>query len=137
MANLRFRFAAAKERPVESRQESKEYGDLGEQIASRYLEDQGYVILGRNYRNGHKEVDIIAQKDGTLYFVEVKTRHGEEWNAEEAITSKKRTLLWRAQIAWKLQHPSPMPVRYPVIAIVIHGPETPPEIRWHDDIWNL
>ena len=137
MANLRFRFAAAKERPVESRQESKEYGDLGEQIASRYLEDQGYVILGRNYRNGHKEVDIIAQKDGTLYFVEVNTRHGEEWNAEEAITSKKRTLLWRAQIAWKLQHPSPMPVRYPVIAIVIHGPETPPEIRWHDDIWNL
>lgn len=114
-----------------------EFGKWGEDLAAKYLEERGFEILERNWRHEHKEVDIIAQKDGTLYFVEVKTRHGEEWNAEEAITSKKRTLLWRAQIAWKLQHPSPMPVRYPVIAIVIHGPETPPEIRWHDDIWNL
>lgn len=32
---------------------------------------------------------------------------------------------------------SSMPVRYPVIAIVIHEPGTPPEIRWHDSIWDL
>lgn len=114
-----------------------EFGKWGEDLAARYLEERGFEILARNWRHEHKEVDIIAQKEGTLYFVEVKTRHGEEWNAEAAIDTKKCTLLRRAMMAWKLQHPSPMPVRYPVIAIVIHEPGTPPEIRWHDDIWNL
>ena len=37
-------------------QMSKELGITGEQMAARYLEDQGYVILDRNYRKGHKEV---------------------------------------------------------------------------------
>ena len=40
-------------------------------------------------------------------------------------------------MAWKLQHPSHMPVHYPVIAIVIHDPDAPPEIRWHDSMWDL
>lgn len=114
-----------------------DFGKWGEELAVDYLEARDFEILARNWRHERKEVDIIAQKDGTLYFVEVKTRHGEEWNAEAAITSKKRTLLQRAMVAWKLQHPSPMPVRYPVIAIVIQEPDTPPEIRWHDDIWDL
>ncbi len=114
-----------------------DFGRWGEDLVADYLAKQGFEILARNWHHEHKEVDIIAQKDDTLYFVEVKTRHGEEWNAEDSITSKKRTLLRRAMMDWKLQHPSPMPVRYPVIAIVIHEPGTPPEIRWHDDIWAL
>lgn len=114
-----------------------DFGKWGEDLAARYLEERGGEILARNWHHEHKEVDIIAQKGDTLYFVEVKTRHGEEWKAEDAINSKKRSLLGRAMMAWKLQHPSPMPVRYPVIAIVIHEPGTPPEIRWHDIIWDL
>ena len=114
-----------------------DFGKWGEDQAAKYLEDRGFEILARNWRHEHKEVDIIAQKDDTLYFVEVKTRHGEDWNAEEAVGSKKRTLLWRASMGWKLQHPSSMPVCYPVIAIVVHEPDMPPEIRWHDNIWEL
>ncbi len=113
------------------------FGKWGEDVAVNYLLERGFEILARNWRHEHKEIDIIAQKDSTLYFVEVKTRHGEEWKAEYAITAKKRTLMWRAMMAWKLQHPSPMPVRYPVIAIVIHEPGVPPEIRWHDSVWDV
>ena len=113
------------------------FGKWGEDVAVNYLLERGFEILARNWRHEHKEIDIIAQKDNTLYFVEVKTRHGEEWKAEDAITAKKRTLMWRAMMAWKLQHPSPMPVRYPVIAIVIHEPGVPPEIRWHDSVWDV
>ena len=114
-----------------------EFGKWGEEVAARYMLEHGFEILARNWRHEHKEVDIIAQKDGILYFVEVKTRHGEEWKAEEAITAKKRALLWRAMMSWKLQHPSSMPVRYPVIAVVVHTPDILPEIRWHDNVWNL
>lgn len=114
-----------------------DFGKWGEDLAADYLVQHGFEILARNWRHDRQEVDIIAQKDNTLHFVEVKTRHGEEWKAESAVTPQKRTLLWRAMMAWKLQHPSPMPVRYPVIAIVFHDPGTPPEIRWHGDIWDL
>ena len=91
MALLKFHFAPPKERSVESRQEAKEFGMLGEQMATRYLEDQGYVILDRNYRKGHKEVDIIALDHGEIAVVEVKTRSNEEYfSAEQAVDHQKR-----------------------------------------------
>ena len=101
-----------------------EFGKWGEDMAVKYLLEHGFEVLARNWRHEHKEIDIIAQKDEQLYFVEVKTRHGEEWNAEEAITAK--TL-----------HPSSMPVSFPVIAVVVQAQDEPPEIRWHDNYWEL
>ncbi|OQX87410.1 YraN family protein [candidate division KSB1 bacterium 4484_87] len=49
-------------------------GKLGEKLASDYLKNKGYKIIKRNYRFGHGEIDIIAEKDGILIFVEVKTK---------------------------------------------------------------
>ena len=114
-----------------------EFGKWGEDVAARYLLDRGFEILARNWRHQHMEIDIIAQRAGILYFVEVKTRHGEQWSAEEAINAKKRTLMWKAMMAWKLQHPSLMPVRYSAIAVVIHNPAEPPEIRWYENVWEI
>ncbi|MBR4534542.1 MAG: YraN family protein [Bacteroidaceae bacterium] len=114
-----------------------EFGKWGEDVAANYMQEHGFEILARNWRHERKEIDIIAQRAGVLYFVEVKTRHGETWNAEDAITSKKRALMWGAMMAWKLQHPSLMPVRYSAIAVVSQTPDLPPEIRWHEDVWNL
>lgn len=51
-----------------------EKGRLGENAACRYLKKQGYRILCRNFDTGFAEIDIIAQKDGTVVFIEVKTR---------------------------------------------------------------
>lgn len=50
-------------------------GQNGEEMARRYLELSGYKILSRNYRCRIGEIDIIAEKDGVLTFIEVKTRH--------------------------------------------------------------
>lgn len=114
-----------------------DFGKWGEEVAAEYLVRHGFELLARNWRHQEKEVDIIAQKDGGLYFVEVKTRHGEGWRGEDAITSKKCVFMKRAMIAWKLQHPSPMPVYYPAIIIVVRSPLEPPEIRWYDNIWEM
>ena len=54
--------------------DTKELGIFGEEHAALYLEDLGYRILTRNYRSRYGEIDIIAEKDETLVFIEVKAR---------------------------------------------------------------
>ncbi|MBU0723106.1 YraN family protein [Patescibacteria group bacterium] len=51
----------------------KHIGDLGEEIACRFLERKGFAIKDRNYRKKYGEIDIIAVKDKELHFVEVKS----------------------------------------------------------------
>ncbi|HUO56213.1 MAG TPA: YraN family protein [Candidatus Paceibacterota bacterium] len=51
----------------------KEVGKIGETIAAQFLEKKGFKILERNYRKPWGEIDLIAQKDNTVRFVEVKT----------------------------------------------------------------
>lgn len=50
-------------------------GRLGEDLAVKYLIGKGYQILERNYRMGRLELDIIATKEGILYFFEVKSNY--------------------------------------------------------------
>ena len=51
----------------------KEAGQVGEKIAADYLKKKGYLILQMNFRKPWGEIDIIAEKAGTIRFVEVKT----------------------------------------------------------------
>ena len=53
---------------------NKDLGDFGETAAARYLEEHGMTIAERNFRTRSGEIDIVAEDNGTLVFVEVKTR---------------------------------------------------------------
>ena len=55
------------------RTSKRKIGDIGEDIAVEYLEMNHYLIMERNWRHGKNEIDIIAQKNGTVAFIEVKT----------------------------------------------------------------
>jgi len=48
-------------------------GEIGENIAVRFLVKQGFLILGRNYTKKWGEIDVIAEKDNKIHFVEVKS----------------------------------------------------------------
>ncbi|MBD0380374.1 YraN family protein [Paenibacillus sedimenti] len=52
----------------------KQLGRLGEELAEAFLRERGYAIIERNWRCRTGEIDIIAQVDGILVFVEVRTR---------------------------------------------------------------
>lgn len=54
---------------------TKEIGNKGEEYAVRYLKKHRYKILARNYSKRVGEIDIIAEKNDRVVFVEVKTRH--------------------------------------------------------------
>ena len=66
-------------------------GNEGEKIAQEYLQTHGFKILDTNFRFSRvSEIDIIAQKNNTLHFIEVKTRSGNFFGTPfEAITKSK------------------------------------------------
>lgn len=53
---------------------SQKIGELGEEIACKYITKRGYLILERNYTKKWGEIDIIANKNNVLYFFEVKSK---------------------------------------------------------------
>jgi putative endonuclease len=68
----------------------REIGNLGERVAASYLRSNGYEIIETNYRCPYGEIDIIARKDATLVFVEVRTKTSTLYGSpEESITRTK------------------------------------------------
>jgi putative endonuclease len=101
----------------------KREGDFGEAIACDYLTKQGYKIIDRNFRIRGGEIDIIAIENGTLAFVEVKTRSSSAFGSPlEAITSwKLRSLIKTAQF-YKSKHPElPESMRIDAVAILLNN----------------
>jgi putative endonuclease len=69
----------------------KEFGARVEDLAAQFLEKNGYEILERNYRVGHKEIDIIARDATTVVFVEVKAaRQMRFGHPSERVTKRQR-----------------------------------------------
>ena len=69
-------------------------GRRGEELARRRLESLGYVIVGKNHRTKQGEIDLVAMHEGTLVFVEVRTKRGASFGSpEESITPSKRAHL--------------------------------------------
>ena len=65
-------------------------GKLGEKIAAKYLENNGYSLLTKNYHTPEGEIDIICQKEKVIFFVEVKIRKNLDFGwPEEAIDDRK------------------------------------------------
>jgi len=52
---------------------SQKTGEIGENIAERFLVKQGFSVIERNYTKKWGEIDLVAQKDKKLYFIEVKS----------------------------------------------------------------
>jgi putative endonuclease len=52
---------------------TQKIGELGEDIACRWLEKRGYKVVDRNYTKKWGEIDIVAEKQGVTHFIEVKS----------------------------------------------------------------
>ncbi|MCI5839901.1 MAG: YraN family protein [Peptoniphilaceae bacterium] len=67
------------------------FGDKGEEKAVKYLIENKYIILDRNYSSKYGEIDIICKKDNIICFVEVKTRKSLKYGyASESVNYKKQ-----------------------------------------------
>ncbi len=115
---------------------SQKIGAIGENIAADYLKKKGYKILARNFKTKWGELDIVAQKNKIIIFVEVKTlkfnpSKKSEFQPEDEITfHKARQLRKMAQIylsANKL--PLDISQQIDIIAIEINPNSQKPIIR--------
>jgi len=83
---------------------TKEMGNKGEALIAALLENKGYAILSRNFRTRVGEIDIIAQKNDTIAFVEVKARHNALFDVTEVITLAKQRKMMMVAKAFLAQH---------------------------------
>ena len=80
---------------------TKEIGDIGEEYAVNYLKKHRYKILSRNYRKRFGEIDIIAEKKGTVAFVEVNTRHQNPLTQPfEAVDTNKQKKIYKTSLSY-------------------------------------
>ena len=107
-------------------------GREGEDEAVNFLLAKGYQILERNWRYGHKEIDIIAGDRGTVVFVEVKSRKslGDE-RYDELINRDKQKSLVSAATAYMIHHKYGSPIRFDVIFVI--GEKTGKSIEHIED----
>jgi len=98
------------------------FGKLGEQKAVDFLKASGYEIKARNYRYLNAEVDIIAEKEGFLVIVEVKSRNkGFLEDISDAISPKKIKLLTMAADHFVAKKDLDLEVRFDIITVIKSG----------------
>ena len=101
---------------------ANEVGSFGEKIAAFYLEKKGYMIRYRNFRIRGGEIDIIAEKNNILAFVEVKTRTVDFFSSGlDALNLRKRQLIVKTAEQYSFKYPHELQTRFDVVDIIIDG----------------
>ena len=100
-------------------------GKKGEQLGNAYLLREGYDILVTNWRHSHWEVDVIATKNNTLHFIEIKTRRGKKYGMpEEKVGTKKIRYLINAAEEYLYLHPEWKRIQFNILSINLNENET-------------
>ncbi len=108
--------------------DSKQVGELGEQIARDYLEERGYKILDRNYKEqvkfgpGFGEIDIIAKNKDVIVFVEVKTlrqTNSEIFEPEDRVNFYKQRKLVKLAELWLSKKKIPLDTKWQIDVVSI------------------
>ena len=77
------------------------FGEMGERVAERWLKRQGWRIMQRRFRSGHRDIDLVAERGGIVAFVEVKARSGIRFgDPVEAVDWRKQRELARSAKVW-------------------------------------
>ena len=100
-------------------------GQLGEDTAVDILVRNGFSVIGRNIHVSHKEIDVIAENDTHLVFVEVKARRQDPAHPSpygrpaEAVDYKKRKRIATAAQIYLYEHPTDKVPRIDVIEVFV------------------
>lgn len=97
-------------------------GKEGERAAAEYLQNKGYRIRHLNWYSSHKELDIVAEHEGWLVVIEVKSRSGQPFEAPElAVDQQKIHRVVMAAHHYVRLYNIDLPIRFDVIALVLNN----------------
>ena len=97
-----------------------ETGNEGEEMAALFLIKNGYRIFARNFRYKKSEIDIIAQKDKTIAFVEVKTRTTTFFQEPElSVTRSKQKQITLGANFYIQENDIDLDIRFDIVAITL------------------
>lgn len=116
---------------------NKNVGDIGEHLALEHLQRHGYRILEQKYSVQGGEIDVVAKKDNTLIFVEVKTATSPSFGAPETWVDerKQQRLGLAAEVYMQRNTIVDVDCRFDVIAVDLSC--HPPAIRHIQDAFWL
>lgn len=99
----------------------RKFGIIGEKIAQDYLRNQDYEILETNFYTRRGEIDVIAQKDKYIVFIEVKTRTNLKYGTPAMAVNfiKKRHMESAAKIFLAVNKLKESEVRFDVVEVLI------------------
>jgi putative endonuclease len=109
-------------------------GKIGEQLATDYFVRRGFEVVQRNYRFRKAEIDLIVRKDDWVIFVEVKTRHSNDFGEPEVFVSRKQmNNIFQAAEEFIYSTDWRGHVRFDILAVKLGEP---PEITHFEDALN-
>lgn len=112
-----------------------ELGAWGEELAAAFLRQKGYVIVERNWKMGHRDIDIIAKDDDMMVFVEVKTRRNRVFGEpEDAVDYRKLGNLQKAVNYYVKSRRINSNIRLDLVTVVGTPDGKAPEISHIEDI---
>ncbi len=114
-----------------------DFGKEAESAAVRFLEEQGYKVIKRNYKTRFSEIDIVAEDKGVICFVEVKARHSDMFGEPgEAISKHKQRQISKTAICYlKENNAFQRQARFDVVTLLYIT--DPPEINLIKDAFEL
>lgn len=100
---------------------TNDFGELGERIAARWLEKNGWRLIARRYRSGRRDIDLVMERNGVIAFVEVKARSGDQFgDPVEAVHRRKQRELTKSAQSWIDRHGrSGEEYRFDVIGVLV------------------
>ena len=116
----------------------KKFGRWGEKYSEKFLKRKGLKLLARNFSSRDGEIDLIMiDRDGSVVFVEVKTRASEKFDsAESAIdSSKKNKLIKTAKFFCRKYEIENRALRFDAVIIVL-GESAKPDLRHYENIFS-
>jgi putative endonuclease len=99
------------------------FGNEGEDASARFLEANGYVVLARNFRCRYGELDLIAEKNGTICFVEVRMRSTSIWgDPSQTVQGAKQRRVVRTALHYLQAHAvRNRMIRFDVVSVLGRG----------------
>ena len=114
----------------------RQLGDMGEEVACKYLQNKGFSVIERNYLKPWGEIDIVVKKAKKLYFVEVKSVSREKSGVGGLPAGRQGS---RGTQEYRLRpeenvHPAKLKRLHRAIQTYLLDHKVPEDIEWQIDI---